>query len=201
MSHDLRAGAFSFARPAAKTTEAKKAPAVVRRGLAAEAQPLKRLLLLLFAATAILAQAQVDSHAAGAGEKTDRFHAYGLYDTSCGVWTATNHERVRRPISETIAAAGIRRAAMAEWVSGFLSGINFAHRFSDAINDSGLIPIVLEQKITDDAAIVLWVDKRCDEHPLAHVRRFFGPLTPECSENGRKTMIACLIHVNPSDTI
>ncbi len=36
---------------------------------------------------------------------------------------------------------------------------------------------------------------------LAHVRRFFGPLTPECSENGRKTMIACLIHVNPSDTI
>jgi len=167
MSHDLSAaGAFSFARPAAKTTEAKKAPAVVRRGLTAEAQPLKRLLLLLFAATAILAQAQVDSHAAGAGQKTDRFHAYGLYDTSCGVWTATNHERARRPISETIAAAGIRRAAMAEWVSGFLSGINFAHRFSDAINDSGLIPIVLEQKITDDAAIVLWVDKRCDEHPL-----------------------------------
>jgi len=44
------------------------------------------------------------------------------------------------------------------------------------------------------------VDHALDEL-LAHVRRFFGPLTPECSENGRKTMIACLIHVNPSDTI
>src|SRR6266851_1835914 len=36
---------------------------------------------------------------------------------------------------------------------------------------------------------------------LTHVRRFFGPLTPECSENGRKTMISCLNHGNPSDTI
>jgi hypothetical protein len=76
-----------------------------------------------------------------AADSNEARYIMGLGTTSCGFWTQARHDQ--------------RHSSAAQWVFGFLSGVNFTSDKPDAL------------AAADFHGLIAWMDNYCTAHPLA----------------------------------